>query len=61
MFNLEFCEQLTTSFWKQSMANQTNKPQLQDPFITPSKISIRDEQSKLIFIIRSVMQEMARK
>jgi hypothetical protein len=57
-----FCEQLATNSWKQSMASQTNKPQLQDLFITLSKIStIGDKQSRPIFISRSVKQEMAKK
>ncbi len=44
------------------MASQTNKPQLQDLFITLSKIStIGDKQSRPIFISRSVKQEMAKK
>jgi len=43
------------------MASQTNKPQLQDLFITLSKISIGDKQSRPIFISRNVKQEMAKK
>jgi hypothetical protein len=57
----EFCEQLATSSWKQFVANQTKKPQLQDPFIMLSKIFIGDEQSKPIFIGRNIKQEVARK
>jgi len=43
------------------MPSQTDKPQLQDPFITRRKISIRDEQSKPIFIGRNIKQEVAKK
>jgi len=50
-----------TSSWKQSMASQIDKLQLQDPFIMPSRIFIGDKQSKLIFISRSVKQKVARK
>jgi len=43
------------------MLSQTDKPQLQDLFITLRKISIRDEQSIPIFIGRNIKQEVARK
>jgi hypothetical protein len=38
-----------------------NKLQLQDPFIMPSRISIGDEQSKPMFINKSITKEVARK
>jgi len=41
------------------VANQTDKPKLQDPFITPSRIYVRDEHSESIFIGRSYRQKMA--
>jgi len=41
------------------MVNWINKPKVQDPFITPSKMSIGDEKNRLIFITRSVKQEVA--
>jgi hypothetical protein len=56
-----FCEQHAISSWRQSMASQTDKPQLQDLFIMPSIISIGDEQSISIFIGRSTKQEVAKK
>jgi hypothetical protein len=43
------------------VANQIDKPQLQELFITPRKISIGDEQSRPIFIGKRVKQELARK
>ncbi len=57
----KFCDQLARIPWKQSVANQIDKPQLQDLFITPNNISIGDEQSKPIFIGRSAKQETTRK
>jgi len=48
------------NLWGQFVANQIDKPQLQDPFSTPSKIYIRDKQSGPIFIGSNCMQEMAR-
>jgi len=41
------------SSWGPFVANVTNKPKLQDKFITPTKIPIGDEQSGLIFIGRN--------
>jgi hypothetical protein len=41
------------------MANQTDKPQLQDPFITPSKMYVGDKWSGAIFIGGSFTQKMA--
>jgi hypothetical protein len=43
------------------MAHRTDKPQLQDLFITPNRISIGDKQSKPMFISRSAKQEVAKK
>jgi len=56
-----FCEQLATSSRGQFVANWTNKSKLQDPFITPNKISVGDEQNGPIFIGRSYMQKVAKK
>jgi hypothetical protein len=35
------------------MVSITNKPKSQDPFMTPTKILVRDEQSILMFIGRN--------
>ncbi len=42
------------------MGSRTDKPQLQDPFIMPSRISIGDKQSIPIFIGRNIDQEVAK-
>jgi len=55
----QILEQLATSSKGQFVANQTNKPKLQDPFITPSRISIGDEHNESIFIGRNSMQKVA--
>jgi len=55
----QILEQFATSFRGQFVANQTNKPKLQDPFITPSRIFIGDEHSESIFIGKNSMQKVA--
>jgi hypothetical protein len=42
------------------MAIQTDKSKLQDPFITPRRISTRDEQNRTIFIGRIRTQEVTK-
>jgi hypothetical protein len=53
MFDLDFFEHLATSSWEPSMVSITNKPKSHDSFITPTRIHVGDEQSGLMFIVRS--------
>jgi hypothetical protein len=49
-----FCEHLVTSSWGAFVTSKTNKLKLQDSFITPSRIPVRDEQSGPIFTCRNL-------